>query len=121
VLELSPQGERLRFQLSDSDDATRDPEPVLPSIESDDVPAYAPFSAKVSEANRNCALNMSRIPRGRALSRNAVETKPEPIALEFQMLLLQPGGSVVLEKRSESVPLRAMPPAKSRERAWRFG
>jgi hypothetical protein len=31
---LSPQRARLRFQLSDSDEATREPEPVLPSMES---------------------------------------------------------------------------------------
>lgn len=34
---LSPQRARLRFQLSDSDDATREPEPVLPSMGSVDV------------------------------------------------------------------------------------
>ena len=44
ALLLSPHGERFMFQGSDSEDATRDPDPVLPSMGSGEAPLYAPFS-----------------------------------------------------------------------------
>lgn len=72
---LSPHGVRLIFQLSVSDDATREPDPVLPSIRSDGAPMYVLFS------------------RGRELSL-AFEAKPVPRVLLFQMLpILLPQGA----------------------------
>ena len=43
----SPHGVRLRFQLSVSDDATSEPDPVLPSIGSEGPPINALFSGEM--------------------------------------------------------------------------
>jgi hypothetical protein len=113
---LSPQRARLRFQLSDSEDATREPEPVLPSMGLVDVPMYVLFSA-TCERQTSSQVWIS-VPRGRELSR-ALELKPMELALLFHMLPRQP--RVECEVRSLSVPLMATPPVKSRVRGCDAG
>ena len=69
---------------SDSDEASREPEPVFPSATSAVAPGTALLSVVGSE--RRPLLGVQYVPLGREASRG-VEPKPDPTGLVFQMLL----------------------------------
>lgn len=83
--EVSPHtfDERLCLH-SDSDEASREPEPVFPSATSAVAPGTALLSVMVLE--RRPQIGVQYVPLGREPSRG-VEPKPDPTGLVFQMLL----------------------------------
>lgn len=85
---LSPQGERVSSQGSVSEEATREPEPVLPSRGPEAVfPVYVPFSVGSWDWRWGEVLE-GNVPRDLGLS-----LKLEPMGELFHMLLVpgQPG------------------------------